>query len=262
MTQEQIRFEDGLGYEQFMGRWSQLVGEPFLRWLNAAPGLRWLDVGCGNGAFTQMLVDRCAPASVDGIDPSDAQLEFARARMASPSATFHRGDAMALPFADDTFDAAVMPLVIFFVPEPSRGVAEMARVVRTGGVVSAYAWDIEGGGLPFDTLRSEMRARGINVPMPPSPQASRLEVLEQLWKAAGLNDVETTAITVERSFATFDDYWKTVLTGPSVAGSLKALAASDAEALRARVLELLPVADDGSITCSARANAIKGNTRV
>ncbi len=262
MADEQIRFEDGRGYEQFMGRWSQLVGEPFLHWLNAAAGRRWLDIGCGNGAFTQLIVERCAPASVDGIDPSDAQLEFARARMTAPNVTFHRGDAMALPFADDTVDVAVMPLVIFFVPEPARGVSEMARVVRQGGIVSAYAWDIEGGGLPFDTLREEMRARQINVPMPPSPQASRLDVLRQLWEAAGLSDVDTTAITVERSFASFDDYWRTVLTGPSVAGPLKALSGADASSLQARVRELLPTAADGSITCSARANAIRGNVSV
>src|SRR3712207_3794143 len=128
-----------------MGEWSRLAGETFLEWLTPESGLRWLDVGCGNGAFTEMLAGRCAPASVHGVDPSEAQLAFARARPAARLAEFRRGDAMALPFTDDTFDAAVMPLVIFFVPEPARGVAEMARVVRPGGTVSAYAWDMEGG---------------------------------------------------------------------------------------------------------------------
>src|SRR5512143_866671 len=120
MATDHIRFNDGAAYEPYMGKWSQLVGEAFLEWLAPQPGLRWLDVGCGNGAFTQLIVERCAPASVDGIDPSDAQLDFARARMTAPNATFHRGDAMALPFADDSVDVAVMPLVIFFVPEPAR----------------------------------------------------------------------------------------------------------------------------------------------
>ncbi len=258
MTQDQIRFEDGVGYEQFMGRWSQLVGGPFLEWLTPAPGLRWLDIGCGNGAFTELIVERCAPASVIGIDPSDAQLDFARTRMAGKPATFERADAMALPFAEDVVDVAVMPLVIFFLPDPSRGVAEMMRVLRSGGVASAYAWDIEGGGLPFGTLRNEMRSMGITVPMPPSPQASRLDVLEQLWTTAGATEVATTSINVERTFSSFEDYWNTVLTGPSVASSLRSLSEPEALAIRERVRGLLPIAGDGSITCSARAHAIKG----
>src|SRR4051812_30481386 len=137
---DQIRFDDGAAYERYMGKWSQLAGETFLDWLAPAAGLRWLDVGCGNGAFTEMLVERCAPLSVHGIDPSEAQLAYARSRAASRVAQFQPGDAMALPFPDNAFDAAVMPLVIFFVPEPARGVAEMARVVSPGGLVAAYAW--------------------------------------------------------------------------------------------------------------------------
>src|SRR4051812_46547131 len=150
-----------------MGKWSQLAGETFLAWLAPKPGLRWLDVGCGNGAFTEMLIERCAPVSVQGIDPSEAQLAYARTRIVSPLAQFRPGDAMALPYPDDTFDAAVMPLVIFFVPDPERGVAEMARVVCPGGIVSAYAWDIVGGGFPYEALQAEMRAMGMAVPMPP-----------------------------------------------------------------------------------------------
>src|SRR5580693_6038272 len=112
---DQIRFDDGAAYERYMGIWSQLAGETFLDWLAPQPGLRWLDVGCGNGAFTEMIVKRCAPSSVEGIDPSEAQLAYARTRATLRLAQFRTGDAMALPFADDTFDAAVMPLVIFFV---------------------------------------------------------------------------------------------------------------------------------------------------
>src|SRR5689334_3970493 len=129
MSTDTIRFDDGGAYERYMGKWSQLVGEKFLDWLAPGSGLRWLDVGCGNGAFTEMLIERCAPATVHGIDPSEAQLAYARARCASPVAQFQLGDAMGLPFPDDTFDVAVMPLVIFFVPDPAKGIAEMARAV-------------------------------------------------------------------------------------------------------------------------------------
>src|ERR1700685_1246301 len=85
MQTNQIRFGDGAAYERYMGKWSQLAGEIFLDWLAPKPGLRWLDVGCGNGAFTEMLVERCAPVSVQGIDPSEGQLAFARTRPVSHS---------------------------------------------------------------------------------------------------------------------------------------------------------------------------------
>jgi ubiquinone/menaquinone biosynthesis C-methylase UbiE len=60
-----------------MGIWSRLAGDVFVSWLAPEPGLRWIDVGCGNGAFTQLLVDRCAPSEVHGIDPAEGQLAFA-----------------------------------------------------------------------------------------------------------------------------------------------------------------------------------------
>jgi len=241
-----------------MGRWSQLVGDALLDWLAPASGLRWLDVGCGNGAFTEMLVERCAPAAVDGVDPSEAQLAFARTRPASRVAQFRQGDAMALPFPDDAFDAAVMPLVIFFVPDPPKGVAEMARVVRPGGVVTAYGWDLFDGGFPYAALQAEMRGIGVAVPMPPNPDASRLETLRDLWTRAGLEAIETREITVQRTFADFDDYWTTIRMGPSVRPALAAMAPSDIGGLEARMRGRLPVDAAGRITYSARANAVKG----
>ena len=121
-----------------------------------------------------MIVERCAPVSVGGIDPSEAQLAHARTRPALRLAQFQQGDAMALPFPDDTFDASIMPLVIFFVPDPAKGVAEMARVVCPGGIVTAYARDMLGGGFLYEALRDEMRALGVAVPAPPSTDASRI----------------------------------------------------------------------------------------
>lgn len=257
MTSAQIRFDDGLGYEQYMGRWSQLVGVVFLEWLAPATGLHWLDIGCGNGAFTELVFEHCAPAFVDGIDPSEEQLAFARGRLAGRAATFRQADAMALPFASDAVDVAVMPLVIFFLPEPARGVAELARVLRPGGIAAAYAWDMEGG-FPYQTLQDEMRALGIPVPVPASREASRLEVMRELWLGAGLEGVETRAITVQRTFDGFDHYWTTILKGPSVGGQLRALSSHDLSVLQARMRAHLPVAGDGRISCHARAHAVKG----
>jgi ubiquinone/menaquinone biosynthesis C-methylase UbiE len=148
MAEQQIRFDDGAAYERMMGTWSRLAGDIFLDWLAPRPGLRWIDIGCGSGAFTELLVERCAPTEVQGIDPSEAQLAFARARPAARLAQFRRGDATALPFPDGRFDGAVMALVIFFVPAPAKGVAEMVRVVQPGGTVATYAWDMEAADIP------------------------------------------------------------------------------------------------------------------
>ena len=161
MAEQQIRFDDGASYEQMMGIWSRSAGEIFLDWLAPPSGLRWIDIGCGNGAFTELLVERCSPVEVQGIDPSEGQLAFARTRPASRLAKFHQGDAMALPFADSSFDAAVMALVLVFVPDPAKGVSEMVRVVVPGGAVVTYMWDMLGGGFPLDPIHSEIQAMGI-----------------------------------------------------------------------------------------------------
>lgn len=258
MTTDKIRFDDGSAYERYMGVWSQLAGETFLDWLAPTPGLRWLDIGCGNGAFTEMIVERCAPSSVQGIDPSEEQLAFARTRPASRIAEFRRGDAMALPYPDDSFDAAVMPLVIFFVPDPAKGVTEMARVVGPGGLVTAYAWDMLGGGFPYDALHSEMRAMGVVLPVPPSPGASRMDAMRDLWTGAGLTAVETREISVQRTFDDFDDYWTTVRTGPSVGAKLAAMSSEELAQLAARMRARLPTDAAGRITYGARANAVQG----
>ena len=244
-----------------MGKWSQLAGETFLDWLALRPGLRWLDVGCGNGAFTEMLAARCAPASVHGIDPSEGQLAFARTRPVARVAQFQQGDAMALTFPDHMFDVAVMPLVIFFVPDPARGVHEMARVVSSGGTVAAYAWDMPGGGFPYAALAREIRGLGMTVPEPPSPDASRLDAMEELWADAGLAEVETREISVQRTFADFDDYWTTVFLGPSVGPRLRAMAPEVLAHLKAVMHARLPADADGRITYEARANAVKGRVR-
>jgi len=258
MTDQQIRFDDGAAYERYMGVWSRLVGERFLEWLAAPTGARWLDVGCGNGAFTEMIVEQCAPASVAGVDPAEGQLAFARTRSALRSADFRQGDAMALPYPDGAFDVAVMPLVIFFVPDPAKGVAEMARVVSSGGLVTAYAWDMPGGGFPYYTLQAEMRELGFAAPKPPSPHASKEEVLRDLWIAAGLTAVETSRIVVTRTFADFDDYWTTILGGPSVRAGLAAVGPEQVATLQARMRRILPVDAAGRITYPASANAVKG----
>ena len=173
-------------------------------------------------------------------------------------AEFHQGDAMALPFPADRFDAAVMALVLVFVPEPAKGVAEMVRVVRPGGTVAAYMWDMTGGGFPLDPIAVEMRAMGLTPPRPPQIDASRREAMQDLWTGAGIEAVETREIAVQRTFADFDDFWTIALKSPSMGPAIKAMASADVERLRSGVRARLSADADGRITHSARANAIKG----
>jgi len=258
MAETQIRYDDGAAYERAMGNWSRRAGSIFLDWLAAPSGLKWIDVGCGNGAFTELLVETCAPTLVNGIDPSEAQIDFARKRPAARLAKFDLGDAMALPFPVDAFDAATMALVIYFVPDPAKGVAEMARVVRPGGIVAAYAWDMLGGGFSLEPIRIEMRAMGLTVVSAPSSEASRIEALHDLWTRAGLDAVETRDIRVQRTFDDFEDFWTSSLLTPSARPTIAAMAPNDIELLKARVRARLPADATGRITYSASANAVKG----
>lgn len=257
MVEQQIRFDDGAAYERMMGTWSRLAGKIFLDWLAPRSGLRWIDIGCGNGAFTELLIERCAPAEVQGIDPSEGQLAFARARPAARRVEFCRGDAMTLPFSENVFDAGVMALVIFFIPDPAKGVAEMARVVCPGGTIATYAWDIFGGGFPLEPFRVEMREMGITLPIPPSSDTSRIEKLRDLWTSVGLEAVETRVIAVRRTFADFDDLW-TITLGSSLGQTVAAMVSGDVELLKARMRARLPADAAGRITYGARANAVKG----
>ncbi len=254
----QIQFNDGAAYERYMGKWSQLAGSAFLDWLAPQSTQQWLDIGCGNGAFTEMLVERCAPSTIEGIDPSEAQLVYARTRPLLKAAQFQQGDAMSLPYADNSFDVAVMPLVIFFVPDPAKGVAEMLRVVRTGGIVTAYAWDLLGGGFPYEVVRIELKERGIIAPLPPSPNAGNQQVLYDLWTQAGLQNIEIKEIVVQRTFSDFDDYWTTILDAPSLGAQLAAIPAAELLSFKEAVRSRLTVDESGQIICSGRANAIKG----
>jgi ubiquinone/menaquinone biosynthesis C-methylase UbiE len=163
---------------------------------------------------------------------------------------------MALPFADARFDAAVMALVIFFVPQPDKGVAEMVRVTRPGGLVSAYAWDVLGGGLPFQPFIAEMRAMGLTPPLPPSFEASRMEALRELWQGAGLEDIETRQIVVRRTFDNFEDFWATNMLA-NIGTAVAAMPAADADRLKAQVRGRVPADATGRVTHTAHANAIK-----
>ncbi|HEX4297329.1 MAG TPA: methyltransferase domain-containing protein [Devosia sp.] len=253
----EIRFIDGAGYEEMMGIWSRSAGEVFLEWLAPPKGLRWADVGCGNGAFTELLVDRCAPAHIIGVDPSPQQLSYARQRHTAGLAEFIEAGAMALPIPDRSVDAATMALVIFFVPEPAKGVAEMRRVVRPGGSVSAYAWDFTTGDFPWQLAQDEVRATGATVLWPPQAEMVRIDRLHQLWVDAGLQSVASREIVVERVFPSFEEYWRVAMLTPTLGALTDAMPPATLAGVKERVRAKLRI-DGGKVVQTGKANAVKG----
>jgi hypothetical protein len=134
----------------------------------------------------------------------------------------------------------------------------MARVVKPGGTVAAYAWDMFGGGFPQEPVFAELRAMGFSPPGPPSPEASKREVMQELWTAAGLRDVETRVIKVERSYPSFDDFWDGLQGSPSIKAAVAQFAPAQSQELKDRVRGRFSPATDGSITYPAWSNAVKG----
>ena len=259
MSDAPSQFNDGSAYERLMGRWSQLAGATFLDWLGLPNGLKWLDVGCGNGAFTEVLIRKNAPAEVSGVDPSEGQLAYARTRPGAKLAQFKVAGAQDLPFPDNSFDAAVMPLVISFVPDPVKAAAEMKRVVKPGGWLGAYMWDVPGGGLPLQPVQAVMKELGAATANPPGYLASTEASMRQTWAANALEAIETRVIRIRVTYKDFDDFWtsNSVPVGPSGAAIAK-LTPAEKEKLRSVLRERLPTAADGSISYEPFANAVKG----
>jgi ubiquinone/menaquinone biosynthesis C-methylase UbiE len=258
MTDAGQMFSDGKVYERMMGRWSKRVGLIFLDWLDAPKGLHWVEVGCGNGAFTEELIARTAPRAVDAIDPSEGQLAFARTRPAAKLAQFKLADAQALPFADNSFDAAAMALVITFIPDPAKAVAEMARVVRPGGFIATYMWDIAGGGLPLAPVGRAFKAMGKDYARV-SETASNRDAMQAFWHGAGLQAIETRVIRIPVNFSSFDDFCESNLVPIGPAGQvLSKMSATEMTQFKELLRRQLPIAADGSIAYEAFANAVKG----
>jgi SAM-dependent methyltransferase len=250
-------------YEPYVGRWSRLVAEELLDWLQVPEGKAWLDVGCGTGALTESILRHSRPSSVIGLDPSPAFVAYARDHVQASVASFEVGDAQSLPAGSAEFDVALSGLVLNFIPTPERAVAEMARVVRHGGTVAAYVWDYSGkmeliryfwnAAVALDPAALELD-EGRRFPIcHPGPLAS-------LFTEAGLRAVEVRPIDVPTRFRDFDDYWSPFLGGQAPApGYAMSLSDDKRDALRDRIRASLPISQNGTIDITARAWAVRGN---
>jgi SAM-dependent methyltransferase len=247
--------------ERYVGRWSRLVARELLAWLDVPPGARWLDVGCGSGALTETVLALAEPASIEGVDTSEAFVAHAASRVADGRASFAVADAQDLDRGDAAYDVVASSLVLNFLPDQARGVAEMRRVVRPGGVVAGYVWDYGG--------EMQLMRRFWDAAVELDPAAAALDEgqrmagcspadLEALFAGAGLVDVETRAIDVPTVFADFDDYWTPFEGGQGPAPAYCVSLPEDRRAaLRERLRETLPAEPDGSIRLIARAWAVR-----
>jgi SAM-dependent methyltransferase len=253
-------WEKGDSYERYVGRWSRRVAPIFLNWLNASPGQRWLDVGCGTGALCAAILEHGSPASVTGVEPSEGFLETAKKTLSS-QAVFYTGDATAIPLQDASVDVVVSGLVLNFVPDAPAALKEMIRVAADQGIIGAYVWDYAGkmelmryfwdAAISLDHEASKLD-EGSRFPL------CRPDGLKNLFTRAGLNTIDVMPIDIPTPFENFDDYWKPFLGGQGPA-PVYAMSLSEPARVRFReaIKERLPIQSDGSISLIARAWAIR-----
>jgi SAM-dependent methyltransferase len=249
-------------YENFMGRWSRRLAEKFLGWLAVPPGQVWLDLGCGTGAMTGLILQGYQPAKIYAVDASPVFIEHARQSIRDPRAHFSVGLAQSLTLPAHSVDVTASGLMLNFVPEPRAAVLEMLKVTRPGGTIGIFVWDYAGG---MQMLRYFFDAAiALNPAAHEVDEGERFWVcrpgnLEQLVTEAGLRQVEGAALEINTRFASFYDYWQPFLGGVGPA-SIYALSLNptDRRALKERLRHNLPTAADGTIALTATAWAVKG----
>ncbi|MBT9255724.1 class I SAM-dependent methyltransferase [Phycicoccus sp. MAQZ13P-2] len=210
--------QPGEVYDRFMGRYSRALAPVFADAAGVAPGQRALDVGCGPGALTEVLVDRLGAAAVTAVDPSPPFVASCRGRC--PGVDVREGRAEALPVDDGTHDVALAQLVLHFVSEPTAAAAEMVRVVRPGGTVAACVWEFSAG---MEMLRLYWDA-ALDVDPEAPDEARTLRFgrpgeIADLFSAAGLGEVEESVLPVSSTYADVDELWTGFLAGIGPAGS-------------------------------------------
>jgi SAM-dependent methyltransferase len=204
-------------YDRFMGRYSSPLAPQFADVAGVAAGQRVLDVGCGPGALTTELVARLGPAAVTAADPSESFVAAVQKR--HPGVGVRRAAAEQLPFGDRVFDAALAQLVVHFMADPVVGLREMARVTRTDGVVAACVWDHAGGQGPLSLFWEAARELDHEVEDESQLAGAREGHLTQLFQAAGLREIEESALSVSVEHPSFEDWWEPFTFGVGPAGS-------------------------------------------
>ena len=254
-----IAFDDGPAYERFMGRWSRAAGTVFLDWLAPPRDARWLEVGCGTGAFTELVVKKCAPVAVVATDPAVPQVEYSRRQPIAKEADFQVADAHALPFPDRSFDIIASALVLNFLSDSRRALSEMRRVGRSRGPVAGYVWDFASARAPNSCVALGLGHIGITAPPMPGTNLSTLESLTASFESVGFEDIGIRTFDVSVTVPHFDDFWHTQTPSFSpLTWIIEGLTHSDRMKLIDFVRAQSLLGPDGTVSCSARANAIRG----
>jgi SAM-dependent methyltransferase len=261
-TSRHDAWQAGDSYDLYMGRWSRQIAPRFIDWLDAPKAADWLEVGCGTGALSAAIVAKCAPKSLTAIDPSEGFIAKALVNVPDARITFQVGDAQALPAETASRDAVVSGLVLNFVPDRPKALAEMQRVARKGATLGFYVWDYPGGGVEF--MRSFWNAATALDPAAKELTENKRFAfctpngLADLAKSAGLAPTECVAIEASSVFKDFDDFWKPFTLGAGPApGYCMSLAPEARQRLKDQLQASLPISKDGSISMKTRAWAVK-----
>ncbi len=241
-------------YDRFMGAWSRRIAPAMADLAPVRPGDRVLDVGCGPGALTEELVHRLGPDAVAAVDPSEPFASAVRARL--PGVDVRIATAEALPFEAGAFGASLAQLVVHFMADPARGIAEMVRVTAGGGTCAASVWDFAGGNGPLGPFWEAARAVDPAAPGEADLPGAREGQLAALLAEAGLRDVDERSLLASRVFASFDEWWAPFEVGAGAARRYLASVDDDLRvAIRERCRTMLPA---GSFELTARAWAARG----
>jgi SAM-dependent methyltransferase len=128
------RFAADDDYDVFLPEAKARIIDGFVRLSGLAPGARVIDMGCGSGAFTELLAAR--GYNVSGIDIAPKLIALAQAKF--PGIEFFTGDAENTPFKAGTFDGVLLSGLAHHFPDPRRLAAEVARLLKPGGRFVAF----------------------------------------------------------------------------------------------------------------------------